>query len=223
MTSARAEMYSTLKSRFELAGLLNELELLGTAVEVGVFRGVFSRQLLERWDGRKLILVDPWRHLEDYLDSWNLSDSEMEGNYQETLKVLAPFEERIQVLRMRTQEAAALVPHASCDFIHIDANHSYEAVKHDLLLWFPKLRVGGLMSGHDYFDALADEHLEPIFQNNRSIPRELLTSYGVKTAIDEFALSHGITVSLILEHEPTWYFIKDVALHGHNSAARSAR
>jgi len=36
------------------------------------------------------------------------------------------------------------------DFIYIDANHSYEAVKDDIATWYPFLRVGGVMAGHDY-------------------------------------------------------------------------
>lgn len=206
--TARAEMFSTLKSRYDLAGILNELGLLGTAVEVGVFRGTFPRGLLEEWKGQKLVLVDPWRHLEDYFDSWNLTDSEMEQNYQQTLSLLASFKERVQILRMRSEEAAPLVPNASCDFIHIDANHSYEAVKRDLQLWFPKLRIGGVMSGHDYFDALADEQLEPILPSVAPLKPELLSSYGVKSAVDEFVLSRGITLNVTPEDEPTWYFLK---------------
>ncbi len=38
----------------------------------------------------------------------------------------------------------------SIDFIYIDAEHTYESVKKDLELYLPKLKVGGIIGGHDY-------------------------------------------------------------------------
>lgn len=46
--------------------------------------------------------------------------------------------------------AAVLFADASLDFVFIDANHSYEAVINDIRAWWPKIRPGGLLAGHDY-------------------------------------------------------------------------
>jgi hypothetical protein len=46
--------------------------------------------------------------------------------------------------------AATLFTNSSLDFVFIDANHSYEAVLSDLHAWWPKIRPGGLLAGHDY-------------------------------------------------------------------------
>jgi predicted O-methyltransferase YrrM len=37
----------------------------------------------------------------------------------------------------------------SIDFIFIDADHSYEAIKKDWHDWFPKVRPGGIIALHD--------------------------------------------------------------------------
>ena len=36
------------------------------------------------------------------------------------------------------------------DFVFIDAQHDYDSVKKDIEIWTPKLKPGGLLSGHDY-------------------------------------------------------------------------
>lgn len=36
------------------------------------------------------------------------------------------------------------------DFVFIDGDHSYEMVKAELEAWWPKVKVGGVLSGHDY-------------------------------------------------------------------------
>lgn len=46
--------------------------------------------------------------------------------------------------------AASLFPRGSVDFVFIDAAHDYTNVKADLLAWWPKIRPGGVLAGHDY-------------------------------------------------------------------------
>ena len=36
------------------------------------------------------------------------------------------------------------------DFVFIDADHKYESVKQDIDDWYPKVKVGGILAGHDY-------------------------------------------------------------------------
>lgn len=36
------------------------------------------------------------------------------------------------------------------DFVYVDADHSYESAKEDILLWLPKIKSGGAIGGHDY-------------------------------------------------------------------------
>jgi predicted O-methyltransferase YrrM len=39
----------------------------------------------------------------------------------------------------------------SIDIIFIDANHSYEGVKKDLQSWFSKVKIKGIIAGHDFW------------------------------------------------------------------------
>lgn len=51
---------------------------------------------------------------------------------------------------LTSREAAKQFPDGLLDLVFIDADHTYEAVKEDISLWLPKIRIGGMITGHDY-------------------------------------------------------------------------
>lgn len=77
----------------------------------------------------------------------NSSDEEQEQWYQDTLRRLQPWQDKIAVHRMLTAEAAASFANSSIDFIYLDAHHDFCGTKEDMQLYWPKLRPGGIMAG----------------------------------------------------------------------------
>jgi len=180
-----------LGSRKEVGHWLNSLGLSGAGVEVGVFTGDFSRLLVSTWRCSSLLSVDPWREFpaSQYVDVCNMSQSDHDSNYRETVDKLRAFGKRSRILRTTSREAAESIPSASLDFAYLDAQHHYEAVKDDIELWHPKVKRGGILGGHDYLDGELDAGL-----------------YGVKEAVDEFAGVHGYEVILTQEKDwPSWF------------------
>ena len=59
----------------------------------------------------------------------------------------------VQDIKGISWEVADQFKDASVDFLFIDANHSYESVIQDIIQWLPKIRKGGIISGHDYYAA----------------------------------------------------------------------
>lgn len=57
---------------------------------------------------------------------------------------------KVRFLEMSSSEAANQIPDESLDFIFIDADHSFDAVVNDLTMWYPKIKSGGLVAGHDF-------------------------------------------------------------------------
>jgi hypothetical protein len=51
-----------------------------------------------------------------------------------------------------SDEAASKYDDGSLDFVWIDANHHPTAVKKDIEAWLPKVKKGGYIGGHDYYD-----------------------------------------------------------------------
>jgi len=44
------------------------------------------------------------------------------------------------------------------DFIWVDGDHSYNGVKGDILTWWSKVKTGGIMAFHDYFEGEPPKH-----------------------------------------------------------------
>ena len=56
----------------------------------------------------------------------------------------------ITPLQMSSIEASKLYLDESLDFVFIDADHETEGVTQDIEHWWPKVKIGGYLAGHDY-------------------------------------------------------------------------
>lgn len=72
-------------------------------------------------------------------------------------------------IKMTSQDAAQLFGDESFEFIFLDAEHHYEDVLNDLKNWWPKLKKGGVMAGHD-FNGTGVQKAVVEFFNSLNIP-----------------------------------------------------
>lgn len=178
-------------SRYTLGEWLNHQNLIGFGVEVGTFNGWYAADLLHQWRGEKLYLVDAWRFLEYWNDPMNAHKEEQCRRMVNTFESVYKFGRRVVMIRELSEDAVRLFPDGSLDFVYIDADHSFEGVSRDILLWQPKIKPGGILAGHDYLDGRTP---------NGAV-------YNVKSAVDQWAERVGKTVEVIEEnagHEPGW-------------------
>lgn len=189
-------------SRDDLPAFLNEEGLVGYGAEIGVFRGEFSEQFLKNWNGKKLYLIDAWRHFEDVVDISNHNQSGQEANWCQTLKTVYPYGDKACILRELSVEAARIFPDGYFDFVYFDAGHTYNEVIADLTAWYPKIKINGYLMGHDYINGTyIEDRLRP-------------TLFEVKSAVNSFALLNNLTISVIPDNNhllgyPSWYTKKE--------------
>lgn len=206
------EKKTELQFRHELPLLLNELGLNGKGAEIGSFKGQFANTLMNSWDG-KLYMVDVWRPLsiEEYDDASNHKDHI--DAYAEAMGNIRGMEDRAFMLRMKGEDACEIFADESLDFVYIDANHTYDGVKNDIKDWYPKVKSGGLVMGHDYLPKdLYPEGTKDIplhlFEEGKPDESYYAGMFGVNPAVDEFAIKNNYTVNVTEEFLGTWWFIK---------------
>jgi hypothetical protein len=100
------------------------------------------------------------------------------------------------------------------DFIYVDANHTYQAVKDDIKLWYPKVKSGGIVMGHDYLPDYFFEGKEEkdqalyTFPDGQPEKAQYAGMFGVNPAVDEFCKENGYNINKTDEFLATWWFIK---------------
>jgi cephalosporin hydroxylase len=73
-----------------------------------------------------------------------------EIRYSEAKRYTEPVKSVVNLVVGDTHEIKDQYEDESLDFVYIDANHSYDGVIKDLQDWYPKIKKGGMISGHDY-------------------------------------------------------------------------
>jgi hypothetical protein len=125
-----------------------QMPLVGA--EVGVYAGDHAHTLLELLPLGHLYLVDPWI---PYNETQNMASEDAKRKMSLLYeRVCQRFSGRsdITVLRQNSQTAEASFPDSFFDFVYIDGDHSYQATKTDLHLWFPKVKPYGVLCGDDF-------------------------------------------------------------------------
>ena len=161
----------------------NKKDLIG--VEIGVLHGINAVNILNNLSIEKLYLIDPLQLYPDYKDirapvfNWVKKDADAR---------LKPFLDKIVWLIKFSSEAKSEIPD-NLDFVYIDGNHAYEYCLEDIKNYYPKVKKGGIIGGHDYTPSPAPE---PV-------------NFGVRKAVDEFASKNNLK---LFHQSPDWWIIK---------------
>jgi predicted O-methyltransferase YrrM len=116
-------------------------------VELGTHLGgsaIAVARLVRQWGG-VVFGIDAWEGTDPVFDGASIEDCAR--NIRE-----AGVANVVWLKKARTDDAAREWDSDPIDYLYIDADHSYDACTQDLELWWPHVRVGGLVAGDDYDD-----------------------------------------------------------------------
>jgi predicted O-methyltransferase YrrM len=111
----------------------------GIALELGVAAGHYSEVILKNSKARLLYSIDRWADHHDQKEQLKCT------------KKLSAYGKRSHIMWGNFEDCIDIFDNDTFDFIYIDAYASDGQQNGKLLYdWFPKLKKGGIFSGHDY-------------------------------------------------------------------------
>jgi Methyltransferase domain len=205
-------MYFVMGDRIEL---IKNIPAKKIWAEVGVYRGDFSRIVLDLCDPTEYHLIDSWTYdFNDHVPFSTLTENysefvgrghreafgddpsaTQEENYQHVLSLFGA-DDRVRIIRKNSFDALAALKDDYFDVIYIDANHQYEFVLRDMMEARHKLKPGGIMMLNDFYEG----------------PGGAEQNFGVLSAATTFvkrfdyyylAMSHGSCADAAITDDPS--------------------
>jgi hypothetical protein len=121
-----------------------------TGAEIGVGGSVHALQMLKHLDIKRLYLIDPFISYGPGMHGVFANTEVALRCKEDAQKRLESFSDKIVWIFEYSDKAVNKIQDEELDFVYIDGNHRYEYVKKDIELYYPKVKKGGLISGHDY-------------------------------------------------------------------------
>jgi predicted O-methyltransferase YrrM len=121
-------------------------------VDIGCFIGGFTSVLGKEAKKRNGIVyaIDAFKNAVPPMDFWNLHrDNDIKGIFKKNMRSIGVLE-NIKIIEGLSSEVYVDFLDESIDLVFIDADHQYESVKKDIASWYPKIKTGGIICGHDY-------------------------------------------------------------------------
>lgn len=139
--------------------------------EIGTHNGWSLVWLLKNCDISLMYVIDPHKEYNDEPYGQNFALTAAKRNW---IKNTESFKDKIQLIEKFSVDAVEDIKDDSLDFIFIDGDHSYEAVKLELNSYYSKIKTGGVFAGHDFelFDGVSKAVYEFMEENN--IPKDSL-------------------------------------------------
>lgn len=120
---------------------------------------------------------------------WNVNGKPMQDIFLENIK---PIENLIKPMKLDSISASKRFRNNSLEMVFLDAGEDYESVTEDIKAWWPKIKINGILAGHDYWSDPSNE-----------------TIAGVNVAVNEFAEKNKLTLKTF-PYEGVWAAVKRI-------------
>jgi len=155
--------------------LLDSLPKGGICCELGVFRGDFSQEILQRVKPKQLYLVDLW---EGQMCSGDRNGEGVHWIYLPTellkLKARLQYSPEATIVQQDSVRFLRGLEEETLDWVYIDSSHNYDHTLEELSASLQCVKRGGFIMGHDYHP-----------------------QFGVFAAVDRFVTHYGYELILL--------------------------
>jgi hypothetical protein len=134
--------------RSSLSFAIAKLGRIRCAAEIGVKDGRNTEEMIKVCN--EVYAIDPYL---PYEDGRPITQEEQAIYKMAMFKRLSMCGDRLHVFNTSSSKAAKLFDDEFFDYVYIDGDHSHAAVKADLECWYPKVKQGGILAGHDFDNA----------------------------------------------------------------------
>ena len=132
--------------------MLSECPDPGHIVEIGCWKGrstaYMAVEIINSGKSIKFDVIDPFIALDTATcGALPISSADLKAEFIQNMK---PVEAHYNLIHAYSPAPAKNYPDNSIDAIFIDGDHSYNAVSADIQAWMPKVKINGILAGHDY-------------------------------------------------------------------------
>lgn len=155
--------------------LLSSMPEKATVAEIGVARGDFSEKILAITEPLRLHLIDSWSQDARYLNLRGFIEDKFETEIRSG---------QVSVHQGVSTSVLAEFEREYFDWVYIDTCHDYETTRQELAICKDKMKLGGIIAGHDYVTGNWSARIR----------------YGVIEAVHEFCVRYDWEM-IYLTHE----------------------
>jgi hypothetical protein len=170
--------------------LLNIMGKNLVVCEIGVFKGDFSKIMLDTLSPKELHLIDIFNGMmcSGDKDGNDIIWTNLDEEYINVKNMFSNYK-NVYIHKGFSYDILDSFEDNHFDMIYIDGDHSYNGVKTDLNSAFLKVKNGGLICGHDYISSKFE---------------------GVVRAVDEFCNEHNLEIKYLTKDGcPSFCIVKN--------------
>lgn len=170
--------------------IVNQFNTGSHFVEVGSWRGrssvYMAVEIINSKKDIKFDCVDPFyfeKYYKEGLNSYQqnpyyVEDYDLNKVYEEFLENIKPVQHVINHIKDFSTNASSKYKNNSLDFVFLDGNHLYKSVIADIEHWLPKIKIDGILSGHDFWP-------EHHYLYQEGVNRAVIKKFGDKFTVTD--------------------------------------
>ncbi len=149
----------------------------GVGAEVGTFEGYNALGIVRFTSITKLYCIDPYKTYNCIIGGYMSKFTQEDWDEMFELTKLRLKDFPVEFIRQDSVKGAELVPN-DLDFAYLDGDHATESVLRDIKVWFPKVKIGGRLGGHDFVEPEVRQAVAQWVYENKEYANEVKTKWN---------------------------------------------